>query len=132
MMIKEAKGQWKDSDSGVPWQIKLKSEKECELMIVGFSPGAAGSKYDGQIGSLILESSCGMLKTKSSGMDDSVRKMAPASLIGKVVTVCFNEISKNKNKETVALDHPRIVDMRPDKTEADSLEHIKTIKSVRK
>lgn len=131
-VIKQNNGIWKDSDSGVSWQIKLKAEKECELIVTDWKPGKPGSKYANMIGSLKLESSCGKLVTYASGMDDEVRGRDPDSLIGEIWTVCFNALSSNKNKETVAMDHPRLIEPRPDKEVADDLEYIKNVKTVRK
>lgn len=131
-VIKKADGIWKDSgSSGVLWQIKLKAEKECELIVVDFKPGLEGSKYDNMIGSLILEDLNGDLRTASSGMDDSVRGRDPDTLMGEIWTVRFNAISKNKNKKTVALDNPRLIEPRPDKKHADDLNYIRNVKSVR-
>ena len=127
-VIKQADGGWIDSGSaGVSWQVKLKAEKEAELVVTGWKPGKVGTKYEGMIGSLLLESSCGKIKTYCSGMGDSVRARDPEELMGQIVSVCFNAISKN-----FALDHPRVVDMRPDKSTADAYEYIKNVKSVRK
>jgi len=53
--------------------IKLKDFKECDLKIVGWNPGKEGTKYEKGIGSLICESSDGLIKVDLSGLSDKQR-----------------------------------------------------------
>lgn len=127
-IIKHPKAIWEDGDNKL--QIKMKIEAECELKIVGFNPAEPGSKYDHLFGSLQLESADGILKVGcSSGLKDSVRTelhQTGDNLIGQIVTVRFNDIMKPKveGETEHSLFLPRFVELRLDKTEADSLERI--------
>lgn len=121
---------WKDGKSSL--MAKGKAEKQCCLRIVDTHPGKPGSKYEGMIGSFICESSCGMLRAKCSGMSDEDRAKPPEYWIGRLITGTFNEVSRAKDKETRSLDHFRYDDDRPDKTEADDLAHILSIKSKKR
>ena len=130
LVVKSPKAIWKDGTSKD--QAKVKDVKECELRIVDWVPGRDGSKYEGMIGSLTLQSECGGLVVNSSGITDEVRKKDPDSIIGTVVSVLFTSVTTNKNKTTASLDNPRITDLRSDKSVADDLEYIKRVKSIKR
>lgn len=130
---------WKDGTSN--HQIKFKAVKECELKVTGYEMGSG--KYSKGIGSLICESSDGLLKVSISGMTESERGLERVDVMdaskglkaiddfdfnkytGKIITVEFNELIKAKDKEDYSLFLPRIKEFREDKTEADDLEYIK-------
>ena len=116
---------WKDRKSLL--MAKLKSCKQAEVIIIGWEKGKAGGKNENRLGSFIVESSCGKLKGKCSGMSDAIRDEDPDTWIGRIITVEFNAVSKHKS-----FDHARFIEWRQDKSEADDLEYILKVKSVRK
>ena len=141
-VLKNKSGYWKNHTS--PNQIKMKSEKECELKVIGYEHGTG--KYEHGIGSLICESSDGRLLTRvGSGLSDNDRGFQrredgdfskALSLLdnfdcnrytNSIITVKYNEVIESESKDTYSLFLPRFVEIRSDKTEADDLETIKKI-----
>lgn len=123
-ILKNFSGLWEDSRS--KHLVKLKAEKECDLVITGFNPGAG--KFEGMVGSLICESSDGGVEVSISGFDDKTRQEITdniTSLIGTIVTVMYNERIKSKSRVGVdSLFLPRFTEFRTDKTVADSSQEI--------
>lgn len=130
---------WKDGTSN--FQIKFKAVKECELQVTGFEMGSG--KYSKGIGSLLCESSDGMVKVNIAGMTEAERGLERVDIMdaskglkaingfdfnkytGKIITVEFNELIQNKNdNNSYSLFLPRIKEFRNDKTEADNLDYI--------
>lgn len=130
-IIKHPQAIWEDGDNKL--QIKMKIEADCEMKVVGFNPAEPGSKYEHLFGSLQLESSDGLVKVGcSSGLKDAERIELHAmgdNLIDQIVTVRFNDIMhpKENGEEFHSLFLPRFVELRLDKTEADSLDRIQDI-----
>lgn len=139
-VLKNFSLKWKNHTSTE--QIKLKAERECELKVIGYEKGTG--KYDGGIGSLMCESSDGKLAVNvGSGLsdfdrgferiDDSDSSKGLKRLenfdnnvyIGKIISVKFNEVIASEKKDTMSLFLPRFVEIREDKTEADSFETIR-------
>ena len=59
---------------------------------------------------------------------DAQRKQGCAywnSLVGKIVTIKFNGVTLPNEDGKCALDHPRFIEVRDDKVEADSSEYCK-------
>lgn len=127
-------------------QIKLKAELECELECIGIKKGNKGGKYENGIGSLICQSSDGLVNVNvEKGLSDLERGFEPVDkddsskglkkladfnenmYIGKIIGVKFNEFISNKNGG-FSLFLARFVELREDKDEADSLEYIKKMK----
>jgi ATP-dependent DNA ligase len=104
---------------------KIKQVNSTSLKVVGVVPGTG--KRKGKIGSLICESSDGLLSVNvGSGLTDSDVEMKPP--IGKIVEVIFNVLIKGDGSDTYSLFLPRFVSgdfIRVDKDEADSLAKIK-------
>ena len=114
-----------------PWWtlhfVKLKIECSVELKVTGIEPGRTkGSKYESMIGSLNVESSDGKVRFNvGSGLTDDQRASPEDAYIGKIVTVKFNDIVQNRDEpDRFALYLPRIIEVRQDRTEADSYERI--------
>jgi hypothetical protein len=128
LVVKNPKAIWKDGTSSD--QAKVKDVKECEMVITGWTPGDPGSKYEGMIGSLRLESSCKSVVVNSSGMKDDLRKTDPESLIGKIWGVKFTRVSSKKGSDVASLENPRLTGPRPDKTTADDREYIENLRSI--
>jgi len=122
-IIKNKKMRWKNGNS--PDQVKVKAIAECDLIVVDIQEGKG--KYKGCVGSLICESSDGLLSVGVSGMSDALRKKyfeERDDVIGKVISVKFNDVLYNEQNGKHSLFLPRMVELRSDKTEADSLERI--------
>lgn len=127
-ILKDANAMWDDGTS--PLQVKLKAEKEAEVLITGWKPGKLGGKYANCIGSLLVRSSCGKLIGAVSGMTDEDRHKDPESFIDRVATVRFNAVSKSAKTDIRSFDHCRLVELRADKNVADDLEYILNVKEA--
>lgn len=124
-VVKTLDGTWKDGTS--KHQIKLKIEADCDLKIVSYEEGKG--KYEGLVGSVVCHSSDDLLEVSVSGFSDAIREMLSANrdgFIGSIVTVKFNNVMAPKeDEEKHSLFLPRWVELREDKTMADSLERVK-------
>lgn len=126
-IIKNPSGTWSDNTSKD--QVKLKLEVEVELRIKGFIDG--NGKNASTFGSLLCESECGLVEvgvgsgiTDNDGMRDKL--FNDPNTIGSIVTVKFNNLmppSKSNPKWSLFL--PIFIEIRNDKSVADSFEHIK-------
>ncbi|AGO49442.1 DNA ligase [Cellulophaga phage phi4:1] len=120
-MLKAANGKWKDGKPN--WQVKMKLDINLDLKIIGFNYGKKGTKNENVISTLQTESSCGLIKTNPSGMDEDMMKFVTAnqeSLLGTIVEIrcCGLSMDKNDNWSTL---HPSVVKLRDDKSTCDSL-----------
>ncbi len=108
--------------------IKIKNELECDLKVVQFNYGQPGTKYETMLGALVCESSDGKLRTGvGSGFSDELRKILnPKDIVGKIVTVKYNEVIDNKGSDIKSLYLPVFLELRDDKDVADTL--VKIIK----
>lgn len=141
-VLKNINGIWKDHTSQD--QIKLKSEKECELLVQGIIPGTG--KYEGGIGSLMCISSDGLIQVNvGSGLSDEDRGFQRVDksdsakglqLItgfdvykynGSIITVKFNELITADGRDSFSMFLPRLAEFREDKNVADNLTYIKTL-----
>jgi hypothetical protein len=131
-IVKDAKGKWKNGKPS--YQIKLKLEMNVDLKIVGFQYGEKGTKNEHVISTLLLESSCGKLKTNPSGMNEKM--MADVTkrqkeLLGTIVEIRCCGLSQNSKGEWSTL-HPSVEELRTDKTTCDSLESVQKIEAMAK
>ncbi|WBF79491.1 DNA ligase [Aeromonas phage vB_AdhM_DL] len=127
-VIKSPKLTWKDGK--VKDGLKLKNEFECEMKIVGFQEH---SKKSGQIGAIFVESEDGVVKCKvGSGLTDAQRKkffLTQDEMVGKIVTVKGNDLVTNELKQDqYSIFLPRFVEVRYDKTIADTFDKIMATK----
>ncbi len=141
-VLKNLNGIWKDHTSQD--QIKIKSEKECELLVQGIIPGTG--KYEGGIGSLMCISSDGLLQVNvGSGLSDEDRGFQRVDkndsakgleLItgfdvykynGTIITVKFNELITAEGRDSFSMFLPRLAEFREDKNVSDNLIYIKTL-----
>ena len=122
IILKDLDAVWENKRSRK--QIKFKGELECDLKVVGLEEGSG--KYQGSLGSLICESADGLLKVNvGSGLTDAHRaELNSTSTIGKIIAVKYNARIKNKQGEE-SLFLPIFIEVRDDKTEADSIGDIK-------
>jgi len=120
--------------------VKAKQEVDVDLEIVGFYRGAKGGKREHTVGGVHLKSSDDLLYVDcGSGLKDSDIEFILDNqdwLIGKVVQVRFNTISKDKKTKINSLFLPRFVggnknignfeaSLRLDKDIANTFEEIK-------
>lgn len=125
-VVKNIDMPWKDGTS--PNQLKVKVAVDCDLRIVGWNEG--NGKFKGMIGSILCASADGIVEVGVSGFSDAFRKEATdkiASWIdaGKIMTVKYNDVVESDLKPGLkSLFLPRFVELREDKTEADSLDKI--------
>lgn len=113
---------WRDESSS-DYQIKLKAEAEAEFRIIDTYLGEKGKKYEKVMGGIVVESACGKIVSKcGGGLSDKIRELGLP--VGAIATIKFNGITDNEDLPGKhALDHPRFVEIRLDKDEADTLEY---------
>lgn len=124
-ILKDKDGVFKDGTS--KQQLKLKLQIDAEVRITGFTAGTVGTKREGKIGAIEFANDEGTIKGRTSGFTDSQLDEFTANqeeLIGKVMTVQFNDVSKAENNDYYALSHPRFIEIRDDKDETDTLEKV--------
>lgn len=122
-VLKDNKTPFKDHTS--PTQIKLKEEAVAEFIVTGFQEGEGRLK--GTLGAMYYESKDGLVKGKMGGFDDNTRKYIweyRVELLGSIVSVKYNGVTKAKGKDTYSLMFANFVELRLDKDEADTLEYI--------
>lgn len=124
-ILKDLNGVFKDGTS--KQQLKLKLEISAEMRCTGFQEGTKGTKREGKVGSIIFENDEGTIKGRCSGFTDKELDYFTEnqeSLIGKIMEVQFNDLSKAEGNDYHALSHPRFIEWRDDKDETDSLEKV--------
>lgn len=129
-ILKSLTAPWKAGTSKD--QIKLKVECDVDLVVVELVAGNANGKHANTFGSLLCKSSDGLLEVNVSGISDAERKAIaanPSMVLGKVLTVTFNNLMKTDDKYSLFLpraakDSNGNIAIRNDKTEADSIERI--------
>lgn len=127
-VVKSPKLKWKDGK--VKDGLKLKNEFECEMKIVGFQEH---SKRSGQIGAIFVESEDSLVKCKvGSGLTDAQRKkffLTQDEMSGKIVSIKGNDLVTNELKQNqYSIFLPRLVEVRDDKTIADTFDKIMATK----
>jgi len=130
-ILKEMKGVWKNGKPNS--QVKFKLEINLDLKIVGFQYGEKGTKNEHVISTLMLESSCGKLKTNPSGMNEKMMADVTArqkELLGTVVEIRCCGLSQSKGEWSTA--HPSVEELRTDKKTFDSLESAMNIENAAK
>ena len=122
LILKSMMGAWENKRA--THQIKFKGELDCDLLITGVEKGTG--KYEGQLGAIVCESADGKIKVNvGSGFNEDQRaNLTEKDLVGKVVAVKYNARIKNKlGDESLFL--PIFLEVREDKTDADSSKDIK-------
>lgn len=103
-------------------QYKFKVEETTELICTGTTPH---TKKPGCIGSLICESSDGVIKVKlGSGLKKVDIEKEPSEFIGKIIEAKFNNITDVRSDGSRSLFLPRFVEVREDKDTAHSSKYI--------
>lgn len=124
-ILKDYDGVFKDGTS--KHQLKLKLEIDAEMRITGFTEGRPGTKREETFGAMTFENDEGTIKGQTSGFSDAQLEdfnSRREELIGKVITVQFNDLSKAKGHDYYALSHPRFIEIREDKDETDTLDKV--------
>lgn len=122
IILKTRDGIWEDKRA--KHQIKFKGELECDLLCVGWEEGTGKNK--GKLGALVLTSSDGKINVSvGTGLTDEMRStLTPKMVEGKIVTVKYNARINNKKGED-SLFLPVFLEIREDKTTADSSKKVK-------
>jgi len=121
-IIKERSAMFKDGTS--TQQLKLKVVIQLEVRVTGFHEGTPGTVREETFGSMTYETDDGKIKGRVSGFtndqlaDYNSRR---EELIGKVMTVECNDITKGRDNDHHALSHPRFIEERPDRDTTDTL-----------
>lgn len=120
LILKDPLGPWQDKR--VKHQVKMKAEKEADLVVIGTEPHSKNPKL---IGALVCETSDGKLRTGlGSGMNDDLRAKPASYFIGKIVAVVYNEVIEDRKGGVKSLFLPRLVEIRSDKSKANSLKEL--------
>ena len=126
-IIKRPTMPWVDGTSKN--QAKLKTEFQAEYEITGFIEGKKGKKTENTFGALTYKSKDGVVRGSVSGIKDDIRDKIDAdreSYIGGIITIEANALTQNRNEpDHWALSHPRFIEVRTDKTEADDYPRIR-------
>jgi len=124
-VIKDGASHWKDHTS--PYNVKLKIKFEAEYRCVGIYEGEGKAK--GMLGGIQVESEDGLLECNcGSGFNDAQRKdfwNNPDKILNQVVTLEANDVVQDRDSsKKPSLFLPIFIEVRNDKTEADSYERV--------
>ena len=121
IILKDKDSIWEDKRSKS--QVKFKAVLDADLKCVDVQMGTG--KYEGMIGSLICESSDGIVKVSvGSGLTDEDRKKPVEDYIGKIIAINYNgKITNKQNEQSLFL--PIYLETRFDKDIANSSEELK-------
>lgn len=111
-------------DHTSPTQLKLKVEIELDVRVTGFTNGTKGTRREQTFGAITYTNDEGTIKGQCSGFTDKQLEEFNSKreeLIGKVITVQCNDLTKGRNNEYYALSHPRFKEVRTDKNLTDTL-----------
>lgn len=114
-------------DGTSPDQLKLKLEIEADVRITGFTEGT-GKNAD-YFGAITFKNDEGTIEGKVgvSSMTEKLRDWIHENrenVIGKVMEVQFNDISRARDSKTYSLTHPRFIELRSDKDETDTYQRV--------
>jgi ATP-dependent DNA ligase len=130
-------------------QVKLKAVLDADLICTGWYAGKEGSEFEIGIGGFNMESSCGKLKVNvGSGISREQRGLEPIDkndiskglkiidgfdfnqYTGKIMAIEYNELIQSEHREEYSMFLPIFIEVRNDKSEADSLERLMTMHSI--
>jgi DNA ligase-1 len=130
-ILKDANSVFRDGTN--PQQLKLKLELDVEVRVVGFQEGTIGTVREKTFGALEFATDDGMIRGRCSGFTDKQLEdfnSRRSEIIGQIMTVECNDLSKARGNEHYALSHPRFIELRTDKTETDTLERVFEIREM--
>ena len=120
-VVKKLDAVWQDGTSKD--MVKIKEVYDADLYCIGVKLGKG--KYEGKIGSLILQTSCGRIEVDcGSGLTDFDRNKNHDEFIGKIIEIQYNKFIQSKKDKPTSLYLPRFVEVREDKNTATSYEEI--------
>lgn len=120
-VVKKLDTIWEDGTSKD--MVKIKEVYDADLYCVGIKLGKG--KYEGKIGSLILQTTCGRIEVDcGSGLTDLDRNKHPDEFIGKIIEIQYNKFIQSKKDKPASLYLPRFIEVREDKNVATSYEEI--------
>jgi hypothetical protein len=120
-------------DGTSPQQLKLKLEIDADVRITGFTEGTKGTSREFTFGAITFENDEGTIKGQTSGFTDAQLKdfnSRREELIGKIMSVQFNDITQARTNDFYALSHPRFIELRDDKNTTDTLERVLELKEM--
>lgn len=127
VILKHPLMEWADNTSKS--SVKFKLEVDLDLEIVGFNPGTPGTRTEATFGSLKVQSLDGLLEADVAGFKRDMEQYLHEnrdSVLGKVLCVRANAIAHpSESNPKHSLFHPRFIELRDDKYEADTLESVK-------
>ena len=132
-VLKDKNNVFKNGTSGT--QLKIKLKVDAEMRITGFTDGTIGTKREGKIGAIQFSNDEGTIKGQCSGFSDEELDLFTKNkdnLIGRIISVEFNDIVKSENNDYYALSHPRFIEIRNDKDETDTLEKVIQLRNMAK
>ena len=132
-VLKDFNNAFKNGTSNT--QLKIKLKVDAEMRITGFTEGTQGTKREGKIGAIQFANDEGTIKGQCSGFSDAELEEFSKnkdSLIGKIISVEFNDVTKAENNEYYALSHPRFIEVRNDKNETDDLKKVIQLRDMAK
>lgn len=122
IILKDNESIWEDKRS--KGSIKFKGEFECDLKIIAWEEGTG--KNVGRLGALRCATECGLLVTGlGTGFNDNDRDIIGPDVVGKIVAVKYNAKITDKRTGVHSLFLPVFLEIREDKTVADSLKDLK-------
>tara|TARA_R100000951_G_scaffold83290_1_gene71039 strand:- start:2226 stop:3584 length:1359 start_codon:yes stop_codon:yes gene_type:complete len=122
-ILKDRRGLFKDGTS--KHQLKIKVAFTVDVRITGFVEGTPDTKREATFGSITFETDDGLVKGSCSGFNDAQLEDFNGrreELIGKIMEVEANDLTKGRSNDFHALSHPRFIELRDDKDSTDSLE----------
>ena len=132
-VLKDKNNVFKNGTSGT--QLKIKLKVDAEMRITGFTDGTIGTKREGKIGAIQFSNDEGTIKGQCSGFSDEeldVFTKNKDNLIGRIISVEFNDLVKSENNDYYALSHPRFIEIRNDKDETDTLDKVIQLRDMAK
>lgn len=132
-VLKDKNNVFKNGTSGT--QLKIKLKVDAEMRITGFTDGTIGTKREGKIGAIQFSNDEGTIKGQCSGFSDDELDLFTKNkdnLIGRIISVEFNDLVKSENNDYYALSHPVFVELRNDKDETDTLEKVIQLRDMAK
>jgi len=110
IMLKDPEWLWKDTKSRNIECAKYKKRPTADLLCIDTERGEG--KYEGMIGSLVLQDSQGRIVKVGSGLSDRHREANPRDFIDKVIEIEYEQIIDTYIQ-------PTFIQLRTDKTKED-------------